>query len=84
MKARIVDVAELKKTPEEREAEELLKQLGTGKAIEITLAGDETPRTVARLYRVSAKRLQKEIRVRTIEKGAKVIVAQRERPPAPF
>ena len=74
MKARIVDIAELKRKPEEREAEELLNQLSPGKAIEITLTGNETARTIARLYRNTAKNLQKEVRVTTKDKGAKVIV----------
>ena len=72
MKARIVDLAELKKRPEQREAEQLLTQLSPGKAIEVTLAGDETPRKVSRLYRRAAESLGKEIRVMT--KEGKIIV----------
>lgn len=75
MKARIVDLAELKRKPEEREAEELLTQLSAGKAIEVVLTGNETARRIARLYRDAARKLQKEVRVTTREKGTKVIVA---------
>ena len=74
MKARIVDLAEVKKTPEEREAEELLAKLSPGKAIEITLTGGETPKRVARLYREAARRLRKGIRIETLERGAKLLV----------
>ena len=74
MKARIVDIAEVKKTPEEREAEELLSQLAPGKAIEITLTGNDTPKRIARLYRYTAKRLRKYVRIETIEKGTKLLV----------
>ena len=72
MKARIVDLAEIKKKPEQREAEQLLTQLSPGKVIEVTLAGDETPRKVSRLYRKAAESLGKEIRVMT--KEGKIIV----------
>lgn len=74
MKTRIIDVAELKKKPEERQAEELFEQLRPGKAVEVTLTGDETPRKIARIFRNTAKRLQKEIRVTTRDKGQRVII----------
>ena len=74
MKTRIVNIADVKKTAEEREAEEPLNQLAPGKAIEITLTGNDTPKRVARLYRYAAKRLRKFVRIETIEKGAKLLV----------
>ena len=74
MKARIVDIDEVRKTPEEREAEGLLAQLEPGKAIEITLDHTERPKNIARLYRIAARRLRKYIRVETIEEGAKLLV----------
>ena len=74
MKARIVDMAELKKKPEVREAEDLLQQLTGGKAIEVTVTGSDTVRKTARLFREAAKTLQKEVRVTTREKGAKVVI----------
>lgn len=72
MKAKIVDLAELKKKPQEREAEQFLNQLGPDKAIEVTLTGEETPRKVSRLYRKAATRLGKEVRV--ISKEGKIFV----------
>ena len=74
MKARIVDIAEIKMTLEEREAEELLNQLVPGKAIEITLTGDDTPKKVARIYRYTAKRLRKWVRIENMERGTKLLV----------
>ncbi len=72
MKAKLIDLEELKKKPEQREAEQLLTQLIPGKAIEVTLVGDETPRKVSRLYRRAAESLNKEIRVMT--KEGKIII----------
>lgn len=72
MKARIIDIAELKKRPEEREAQDLLNQLNPEKAIEITLTGQETTRKAARIYRKVAQSLGKDIRVNT--KEGKIIV----------
>ena len=74
MKARIVDIAEIKKTPEEREAEELLNQLEPGKAIEISLGEGDTPKKVARLYRYTAKRLRKMVRIDTWDRGTKLLI----------
>ena len=73
VKARIIDLEDLKKKPEQREAEQLLTQLSPGKAIEVTLSGDETPRKVSRLYRKAASNVGKAIRVMT--KEGKVIVS---------
>lgn len=73
MKTRIIDLAELKKRPEEREAEQFLNQLSPGKAIEVTLVGEETPRKVSRLYRKAAGNLGKDVRVMT--KQGKVIIS---------
>ena len=74
MKARIVDVAEIRKTPEEREAEELLNQLGPGKAIEIALGNGDTPKRIGRLYRCTAKNMGKMVRIETMDKGKKLLV----------
>ena len=74
MKARIVDIDEIRKTPEEREAEELLNELGPGKAIEITLADNDTPKKLARLFRQAAKRLHKYVRIETMDHGARLLV----------
>lgn len=73
MKAKIIDVEELKKKPEQREAEQFLSQLSPGKAIEVTLTEQETPRKVSHLYRKAAGNLGKDIRVMT--KEGKVIVS---------
>ena len=72
MKARIIDISELKKKPEQREAEQLLNQLSPSKAIEVTLSEKETPRKVSRIYRRAAEDLGKTIRVAT--KEGKIIV----------
>ena len=74
MKARIVDIAEVRKTPEEREAEELLGQLGPGRAIEISLGNGDTPKRIGRLYRCTAKNMRKMVRVETMDKGKKLLV----------
>jgi len=71
MKARIVDVADLKKTQAEREAEILLQGLlqhkDDKKAIEVILEQAETPRKVNRIFRRAAASLGKEIRIRSKE-----------------
>ena len=74
MKARIVDIEEIKKTPEEREAEDLLNQLAPGNAIEITFADNDTPKKIARLFRHTAKRLRKYVRIETMDNGSKLLV----------
>ena len=74
MKARIVDIAEVRKSPEEREAEQLLNQLSSGKAIEITLTENETPKKIIRLYRYVSKRMRKTVRIETMDRGAKLLV----------
>ena len=74
MKARIVNLDDVRKTPEEREAEGLLGQLEPGKAVEITLDERERPKNIARLYRIAARRLRKYIRIETIDGGAKLLV----------
>ena len=74
MKARIVDIAEVRKSPEEREAEQLLNQLSPGKAIEITLTENETPKKIIRLYRHVSKRMRKTVRIETMDHGAKLLV----------
>ena len=74
MKTRIVDLADLKMTSEEREAEDLLNQLEPGKAIEITLTENERPKKVSRLYRDTAKRLKKYVRIEAIDHGEKLLV----------
>lgn len=69
MKAKIVTVADLKKTVAEREAEQLLSQLENSKdkAIEVILESAETPRKVSRIFRKAAETLGKTITARTRE-----------------
>ena len=78
MKVRIVDLIEVKLTPEEREAEGFLNQLEPGKAIEITLQNDEKPKFVSRIYRNTAKRLKKYVQIDAVEDGAKLLVYLRK------
>ena len=72
MKTRIVDISEMEKEPEEREAEEVLNQICPGKAVGVTLTGEETRRKITRLYRKAARNLQKKIRV--MNREGKVII----------
>lgn len=74
MKSRIVEIVEIKKTPEERQAEEMLNQLAPGKAVEVTLSDNEAPKKIIRIYRYSAKRLQKRVRIETLDRGAKLLI----------
>ena len=67
MKAKIVDISELKKNPQERDAEQYLSQLRNDNAIEVTLTGKDTVRKVARIYRKVAKTMNKDIRLRSRE-----------------
>ena len=67
LKAKIVDIAELKKNPQERVAEQYLSKLTNNNAIEVTLTGKDTIRKVARIYRKMAKVVGKNIRVRASE-----------------
>lgn len=71
MKARIVDISELGKKPEEQEAEEFLNQIGPGKAVELTITGEETRRQVTRLYRRAAESPEK---IRVMDREGKVII----------
>ena len=73
-KVRIVNLIEVKLTPEEREAEAFLNQLEPGKAIEITLQNEDRPKIVSRLYRHTAKRLKKYVQIDAVENGAKLLV----------
>ena len=74
MKAKIIDKSELKKTQLQREAEELVAQLTTEKAIEIT--PDDTPsRTARRAFRQAAAALGVAIRMR--KKGDKIYVLRK-------
>lgn len=78
MKARIVDVADLKKTQAEREAELLIQEMFQNKdgkkAIEVVLEQSETPRKVNRIFRKAAANLGKEIRIRTKDGRIQVMV----------
>ena len=73
MKARIIDLEDLKKSPEQREAEQLITQLTPGKGIEVTLAAGETSRKASRVYRKAAVKLGKEVRAMT--KEGRVIIS---------
>ena len=74
MKTRLIDLSELKKKPEEYQAEELLRQLTQNQAIEVTLTGHETSRKAARLFRRVAKGLGREVQVKTLEKGQRLAI----------
>lgn len=69
MKAKIVTIADLKKTVAEREAEQLLAQLANSKdkAIEVILESAETPRKVSRIFRKAAQTVGKTVVARTKE-----------------
>ena len=72
MKAKIIDKSELKKTQLQREAEEVLGQLTTEKAIEIT-PGNTPVSTVRRAFRLAATSLGIEIRMRKKGDGIYVL-----------
>jgi len=69
MKAKIVNIADLKKTVAEREAERLLAELADSKdkAIEVILESAETPRKLSRIFRKAAQTLGKTITARAKE-----------------
>ena len=71
MKARLMDVADLKKTQAEREAELLLQEMFQNtngkKAIEVVLEQAETPRKINHIFRKAAATIGKEIRIRSKE-----------------
>lgn len=64
LEARIIKLSDLKKTPQQREAERLLAQLGPDKAVEVTLKPSDSPRGVSNTFRRAAAEVGKEIRVR--------------------
>lgn len=64
MKAKIIDKTELKKTPDERQAEGLLRRLEPDKAIEVTPDGSSA-RTVRRLFSKCAVNLGMEIELKS-------------------
>ena len=74
MKTRIVDVEDIKKTPEARTVEALLKKLEPETAIEITLTGGETSRSMARLCRYVANSLRQPVRTKTMWNGTELLV----------
>lgn len=77
MKAKLIDVADLKKTDAEKQAEALLQQLfqeGNKKAIEVVLNDKETPRKVNNIFRRAAETLGKEIRIRSKEGRTIILV----------
>ena len=80
MKAKIVSIADLRKTLAEREAEQLLAQLANQndpkKAIEVTLESAETPRRISRVFRRAAETLGKTVTTRT--KEGRLIVRLKE------
>lgn len=65
MKAQIVKIADLKKTRAEFEAERLLLELNSDKAIKVSLQGSETPRKINRIFRKAAEAMGKTITART-------------------
>ena len=64
MKAKLIDKTELKKTPDERQAEGLLRRLEPDKAIEVTPDGSST-RTIRRLFSKCAGTLGLEIELKS-------------------
>ena len=66
MKARLISIADLKKSAEELEAERLLTQLTDDKAIEVTLEG-QSARTVRRAFTKAATNEGMVIRLQTKE-----------------
>lgn len=64
MKAKLIDKHELKKTPEERQAEGLLRRLAPDKAIEVTPDGSST-RTVRRLFSKCAANIGLDIELKS-------------------
>ena len=75
MKAKIVDKADLKKSPEELEAERVLGQLNDQKAVEVTLDGEST-RTIRRAFNKAAGTLGLELAFRM--RGDKMYVLIKE------
>ena len=73
MKARLVDKSELKKSPEERQAESLLRRLKADKAIEVRLDGTSA-RTIRRTFSKVATNLALEIRLRTKDDRVYVVL----------
>ena len=66
MKAHIISKADLKKTPDELQAERLLDQLTEDNAIEVMLNG-QSARTVRRIFTKGAESKGKVIHLRTKE-----------------
>lgn len=81
MKVEIVSLVDLKKTKNEREAEEKLKELmseaNQDKALRIVLEKPETPRKINRIFRKAAQTMGREITART--RGDSVIIKLKEK-----
>ena len=73
MKARIIPIADLKKTTEELEAERLLTQLSDDKAIEVTLE-NHSARTIRRAFTKAATNEGMVIRMQTKEDRVYVVL----------
>ena len=71
MKIEIVSLMDLKKTKNEREAEEKLKELmseaNQDKALRVVLEKPETPRKINRIFRKAAEAMGKKITAKTKE-----------------
>jgi hypothetical protein len=77
VEAKIVKISEVKKTPEEREAQRLLGQLGADTAIEVVLSASDSLRRVTSMFRRAAKASEKQIRIRHREDKLYVTLTQR-------
>lgn len=82
MKAKIVPKAELAKTPEERQAETLLRKLNADKAIEIAPGGTSV-RTVRRVFTKAAATLALDIELRTKDDKIYVLLKREKTAHAP-
>lgn len=75
MKAKIVDKRELKKSPEERQAESLLRGLTADKAIEVELDGTSS-RTIRRVFSKAGANLGLTLQMRTKDDKVYVLLKQ--------
>ena len=75
MKAKIVDKSELKKTPEERQAETLLRRLKVDNAIEVVPDGTSA-RTVRRMFTKAATTLGLDIELRAKDDKVYILLKQ--------
>lgn len=75
MKAKMVDKSDLKKTPEERQAETLLRKLRVDNAIEVVPDGTSA-RTVRRMFTKAATTLGLDIELRVKDDKVYILLKQ--------